>query len=97
MTLNPTKSPYIYSAIWACAFLLFSSILPIWVEKPNPKFQSRNTFYGMMKDADSENRPGLKAELVRCLPIAFVVATIGAILGRVNYWVRFEKKRDEMK
>src|SRR5262245_30246530 len=100
MTLNPKKSPVVYSFLWACGFLLMAACMPVWVSDSTPdravpggRYYFHDTLWGVLALHWKDLRVIGPGFLIRMFPQniipVLVAAVIGAILGRLNYTLRW--------
>src|SRR4051812_5787455 len=102
MTLNPMRSPVLFSGLFAWLVGMAASCLPIW---------QVTVFYelsGLVRSArqytlwevlrwrptaigPESNFPGLLQDDVHNLALAFAILACGAGIGRLSYWLLQER------
>jgi hypothetical protein len=109
VTLNPTKSPVLFSGLSAWLVGLIASILPIWhIAMPikadgMPPWKgyevatSEHLWHVVRWRADrrgpESNFPGLLQEDVHNIAVGFLILAFSAAFGRLCYWMIFEDEQ----
>jgi hypothetical protein len=100
VTLNPKKSPVVYSLLWACGFVFMATGVPIWIKDSTPATAPatgwvyfHDNLWGVLAlywDDIRKVGPGFLIRLFpqNILPV-LTAAILGAVLGRINYWLRW--------
>jgi hypothetical protein len=101
MTLDPQKSPAVFSVLWSWLVLFVAAFLPLWTISPASSWPGagprRSTLWDLFAHLPVETRDWNPAKLWaghrENLAELVVVLVVGGGLGRLVYWWRWERRR----
>jgi hypothetical protein len=94
MSLNPKKSPAVFSGLSAFLALAVAACLPIWTVRIGlsdpPTRPRRGSLFESLLSLSAESEVGQLVALEDLLLKAVAILLAGAVLGRLGYWLLWD-------